>query len=349
MRRALFLPLLVAACHTPRVDIDGRGYLVIEQKPRFFVGLCHVPTADFEKVSKLGFNVVTSPAFWGPANDPKALEALVEAQRHDLFVIADVDTPQALRAKNDLFRLHPSLLAWWTFTDPEFTVTDEQVAKDTFREIIRNDDDHPIAMSFRDPRAFATYGKYGKLLSIDIFPVPDLPLVSVPALVRQAWAETVNRSVWVSIQLCEARHSEPPDPKPLRRPTLEEVRAMTYLALIQSARGVLFFSYEKGDLPVKAPGLWKGVQELAAELRKAEPIIMVRNAGAIEIGGTAVHAAYRHTGNEWYLIYANPFPEPAKSEIDLPAGPLKQVTLDLKPFQAGIFRITPEGKLESFR
>lgn len=340
--------LLLAACHTPRVDIDDRGYLVIEQKPRFFVGLAHVPASDFEKVSNAGFNVVTSPDFWGPADDPAARKALEEAERTGLFVIVDVDTPQALRAKNETLRMHPSILAWLAFTDPEVNISDPQVVKDTFREIVRNDEEHPIMMTFRDPRAFELYAKYAKVIGIDIFPIPDLPLVSVPALVRQAWTETVNKSIWVVVQLVEARHSDPPEPKPLRRPTLEEIRAMTYLALIQSARGVLFFSYDKGALPRDEPALWKSVCDFAAELRKVEPVIMVRNAGAITIDGAMIHAAYRHVGDEWFLMFANPFPEPSKADIELPAGPVRQVTLDLKPFQSGIFKITPEGKLVNY-
>lgn len=345
MRWVCCFAIGLAACHTPRVSFDDRGYTVIEQKPHFFVGLCHVPPSDFKKVSALGFNVVTSPAFWGPAEDPAALQALVEAERCGLKVIADIDTPQGLRAKNEVFRMHPALLGWLAFTDPEFNVTDEQVVKDTFREILRADSDHPIMMTFRDPRAFGTFGKYAKLIGIDLFPIPDLPLVGVPALVRQAWGETVNRSVWVVVQLCEARHAQSPNPKPLRRPTIDEVRCITYLALIQSARGVLFFNFEKGELPKLAPELWTGVQELAQELRRSENVITVKNAGAIDIGGSLIHAAYRHSGDDWFLMYANPFPEPARSEIDFPAGPVKQLTLELRPFQAGIFRITPEGKL----
>jgi hypothetical protein len=340
--------LLLAACHTPRVNVDDRGYLEIEQQPRFFVGLAHVPVSEFEKVSKLGFNVVTSPAFWGPAEGSEAMAALIEAHKHGLYVIADVDTPQALRAKNEQFRMHPALLAWLAFTDPEITVSEPDVVKDTFREIIRNDGEHPIMMTFRDPRAFELYAKYAKVIGIDIFPIPDLPLVSVPALVRQGWTDTVNKSIWVVVQLCEARHSTPPEPKPLRRPTMDEIRSMTYLALIQSARGVIFYNYEKGDLPKNEPALWKGVCDLAAELRKAEPVIMVRNAGAITIEGAMIHAAYRKVGEEWFLMYANPFPEASKADIELPAGPVKQVTLDLRPFQAGIFKITPEGKLVNY-
>jgi hypothetical protein len=344
MRWALALTALLAACHTPRVSFDGEGFAVIEQKRKFFIGLSQVPVSDFSKVASLGFNVVTSPAFWGPANDPAALQALDEAQKAGLMVIAEVDTPNALRVKNEAFRRHPALLAWLAFTDPKFTVADEEVMKSTFREIIQNDQEHPIMMTFRDPEDLSNNWKNAKLIGIDIFPIPDLPLVSVPALVRQARVQTVKgSSVWSVIQLVEARHANPPKPKPLRRPTVDEVRAMTYLALIQQARGVLFFNYEKGELPKNAPELWKGVVELAAELKQAEHLFE-QPYKTIDIAGSPIHAYYCRDGDDWFLLYANPHEEPAVSELELPAGPVRQLTLELKPYQAGIFKLTPEGK-----
>ncbi len=336
--------LILAACHTPRVSFDDRGFAVIEQKPRFFIGLCNVPPSEFPSVASLGFNVVTSPAFWGPAEDPAAFQALNDAEKAGIFVIAEVDTPQALRTKNENFRRHPALLAWLAFSDPSFTVGDEKVVTGTFREIIQNDEEHPIMMTFRSPEEISTYWKYAKLVAIDIFPVPDLPLVSVPALVRQARVETVSGTVWAVIQLCEARHSNPPNPKPLRRPTLDEVRVMTYLSLIQQARGILFYSFEKGEFPKNAPDLWKGVQSLTAELRKAESVLR-QPFKKIDIGGSLIHAYYCTDGDDWYLIYANPFNEPSQSELDLPAGPVRQLQLNLKPYQAGIYKLTAAGKL----
>jgi hypothetical protein len=341
MRRFSPILLALAACHTPRVSLDDRGYLVVESRPEFYIGLAHVPPSEFQAVAEAGFNVVTTTAMLGPAEDPAALQSLADAGRHGLRVIAEIDTPLALRAKNETFRMHPALLAWMPFENPD----DEELVKNSYREIIRADSEHPIFMPVRDPASIGAYWKYAKVIAIAIFPIPDLPLVSVPAMVRQAWGETTDRSIWAAIQLGEARHSNPPEPKPLRRPTLEEVRSMTYLAIIQSARGILFHGYEKGELPRRAPELWEGVRKLAAELGRARPAIMVRNAGSLEIGGDEIHAAYRRVGDEWFLIYANPTDRPAKSEIDLPAGPVRQISLELAPFQAGVFQLSPDGKL----
>jgi hypothetical protein len=339
---ALFAAL--SACHTPRVGFDDRGYTLIDNQSRFFITMAEAAPAQFKMLKESGFDAVESTAFWGPAMDPAGWSVLEQAKQLGLMAIVQIDTPKALRVKNEAIRGHPALLGWLGFLTPELQVADPNLLVETHRNVLREDPDHPLMMTFNNPDAIGVASKYVHLIGVDLRLPKEAPLLFVHEMIKAGFVKSGKRSIWAVIPLQTANPAVAKG-EPVHPSNLAELKAMLWLALMSGSRGVFFTGFREGKLMTEAPELWAGVLGLVKDMNRCREIIMSRNIAPPEIEGDELFIVYRHVNEQWFLVYANPLEREASAEVLLPVGPVKRLTIALKPLQAGVFRITDEGQL----
>lgn len=342
MRWLLVLgPALLCGCAQDRVRIDERGRTVVGGKELFVVGLTDVAPEQFARVARAGFNVVTVRRF---AERPGTV--LREAEHRGLKVIADVDLPKGGVVRGGVTD-HPALLAWSPYPRPRVRRIPPELVYRAYRRVRGLDGDHPVVTVIRDPNAFPVYGVFTDVVVVEVVPSAMPDLVWVHSLIRSARAGTGRISVWAMIEAWSARPPTAPGGSAAADPAA--VRAAAYLAFIGGARGLLFSTFAEGALPTKEPGAWKALADLARELRVLVETVPLKNEGPITISGHPAHAALRTSGGRWFLLYANPFPRPGTALLEMPEWPgPRSVRLELRPYEAGAFRLDPGGKLAPF-
>ncbi len=92
-----------------------------------------------------------------------------------------------------------------------------------------------------------------------------------------------------------------------RWPTPQEVYNMTYQALLNEVKGILFYSYyEDGQsLRDKNPGVWRMVRSIAPEIKKLSPALLEGTFTRLNTGFSDVIAGQWFYGNKVYLVVVN--------------------------------------------
>ena len=134
---------------------------------------------------------------------------------------------------------------------------------------------HPSYLVITDPKVYKTFGRCCDILSVDTYPVENGVIASVGENITSAYnASDGDLPVWHCGQL----FSWPGQ----RIPTIQEHRFMTYFALINGAKGLLWYTYKGYGqyLPDDYPDLWEDHKNLLKEINKLSALFMTKNAGA---------------------------------------------------------------------
>jgi len=126
--------------------------------------------------------------------------------------------------------------------------------------------------------AVEKYRSAGNFLMVDWYPVPHLPLDSVADQLDAAKRAAGVKPVWMILQAFDWRKDRQPNPaRPRvgRFPTFDEIRFMTYLALVHRADGLFYYTLG-GDTPMplsERPGEWHAVRRAAGEVARLRPFL----------------------------------------------------------------------------
>jgi hypothetical protein len=237
-----------------------------EKVSEFPVGLYDVPPEKFGDVAAAGFNFVVAPA-----NN----RTLGEAQRFGLRIIGNPAVlPNDERKNRDsAFRAgdaNAALWGWYLFDEPDLHfLSPEKVA--ALQTRLRAASRKPSLLVMSSGSAVKKYARSADYVAIDFYPVPWAPVAMVAKEMRLARIAMQGRPFWAVLQAFNwsAFPGQLRTDVPLREPTPEEFRCMAYLALVQGAQGLLFYTYETATwrLP-EHPRLWAAASDLAFEVRE---------------------------------------------------------------------------------
>lgn len=121
------------------------------------------------------------------------------------------------------------------------------------------------------------FGATADTVMLDWYPVPHLPLDSVAEQMDRARGHLPEgKPLWMVIQAFDWRNyrqADPSKPRIGRFPTSEEIRFMSYLAVLHGARGLFFFTLKKpgGATLLDSPPEWGALSRVAKELRALAP------------------------------------------------------------------------------
>jgi len=332
------------------VRVDSTGVLVAGGRKLFPICLSNGPTTRLGEVAAAGVNMIrTGTAGWSSefaagliAQERAKLDA---AARHGLLCwlwLGDLtDLPPSAGSPRERLLVqvvnglkgHPALGAWKGVDEPRNPFRGEKWVRAA--GLIRGrgrleqlDPNHPLVLTQAPGSPLAHLLPYRPAFDVtgaDIYPVSYPPGIHggsrnrdisvVGDLTRTMRAAAGSKPVWLTLQIAwsgTVRSKQRPAVVP-RFPTLKEERFMAYQAIVNGARGLVFFG---GHLTQVAPPadaragwnwtFWHQVlRPLVAELSSAEvrPALLAPNAKAtVKAGVKSVEVVTRQDGRTLYVL-----------------------------------------------
>jgi hypothetical protein len=201
---------------------------------------------------------------WGPAKEAELDALLREANAQGMHVVISIDDLQHIQASDAVhvaelkrvvkkYRNNPAILFWKGTDEPQWgkvPVENLRVYYDTVHAL---DPHHPIWIT-QAPRGtvaeWKPYSQFFDIGAVDIYPISyppgthsgiankDLSVVGDYAL-RIRESTGFRKPTMMVLQICWSGVAKPG--KTLRFPTFAQERYMTYQAIIDGARGLVYF------------------------------------------------------------------------------------------------------------
>ena len=229
--------------------------------------------------------------------------------------ISDEQKKELLINEIIAFRDHPALLAWYIADEPTGGTVSPEVLEETYRTVKEYDPWHPVTIVFMAP--FLSARQYSGALDIvmaDPYPVPDMPVTFVGNITGQLSAEFAgSKPVWVVPQAFGGGEWWG------REPSLQEIRSMTYQAIIKGARGIQYFIRQGLNFFPKSTAAWGECGRMAIEIAELTPWLLsdeetlpVSSASQNIIVSSAVH------DGQLLILSVNKTNTPQRAEYKIP-------------------------------
>jgi hypothetical protein len=307
----------------------------------FPIGIFSVGMNGLETVKEVGFNTAHTYI-----TKPDQLQKIVETAeklnlklliypsvRCEKGVINNDKAKKFIEANNN----SEAILAWFIADEPELNGgTPSQIAEiNSF--IKKLDPDHPTAIVVHRPDRYKEYRDASDILMTDRYPIPKKPLSHVAEVT--AWAlkqKNDSGPVWAIIQ---AFGYQNPQFKGwgAREPTYDEMRAMTFLAIIHGAKGIFYYTFIGSQYRIlQSPEHWNDLKRIVAELNEIYPLLLLPNDDLKvdihitegpqkdEWGVLPVHLTIKHLTEDlgglkagFYIIAANSMDKPVEASFRL--------------------------------
>jgi hypothetical protein len=256
-----------------RVDYDARGVFRVNGKAFFPIALYDAPLDDkiLHELGDFGFNLLTCPAKSAASLPGKGFYGLVHADKkiEDLsgvFMGMGVDSPALVFKKDLLTRVAAAnaktraatpqrpimnAIGYW-LNEPTGVVQGLLPTKELYEDLVAAID------------VSAPY----------LYPVPYQPVSSVGDAVARAVRATHGTKPVVPILQLFAWDAKD------RYPSAAELRCMAFLALIEGARGIGYYSYgsvtgqPKMTIAMAQPELWRSVKKLNHDIADIGPRLL---------------------------------------------------------------------------
>jgi SAM-dependent methyltransferase len=326
------------------VVVDAEGITYVDGEPFLPLGLYHVsePVADLitaqnagmglppltletmlDDVAARGFNCFVRG--WGMPSRP----FLDLAHARGLKVMPEIGgmSAEAVREAVRAGRDHPALLLWYGVDEPGGERL--QHSLDVRAVFTEEDPHHPVGAALNNPGVMPEAARALDVLMPDPYPVPRAPFSMVTVFTHAAErARAPGQSLWVVPQAF-AVHGV------WREPTPEELRNMTYQALVGGARGLIWYAYytteanEAFGMPrnpqrkqwwYPETPLWDYHAGLNSELLALRDVILAPGGEPLLTSDDAVRALLRRTTTRTVVLAVNTTPDPRDARITLPSG-----------------------------
>jgi hypothetical protein len=226
------------------------------------------------------------------------------------FINPDVSDEEILRRAREvvrLFREHPAVLGWHLIDEPDPAYcTPEWIAR-IHREVQAEDPYHPAEINLGGTAvSTAAFLEGSDYVSVDIYPVPSAHVGVITPHTRFMRLAGQWRPIRWWIQSVPYAYE----------PTAAEEVCMSYQALAEGTRFVLFYNYRPTSYAA-----WAGLGQIAAEMKALQPALSAERQD-VPVTGVAdervVASLHRAAGAVW-IIAVNRDTQPATAQFALPA------------------------------
>jgi hypothetical protein len=342
-----------------KVYIDERNNLVADGKPFFPIGwFCNTNLDQLEEMADSPFNTVLP---YGANTKSKAyMQRYMDlVQQHGMKIIYcmnDVYPTATYLEKtgwegvkgNDAiahavvkaYRNHPAVLSWYINDERPKELLPKML--DYYRRVRADDPGHPTCIVIYQWPEVKYYGPTTDIMGVDRYPVPQEPITMVRDEMRVSdagmkgikptWA-VIQAFGWYQYNAAFPDRGRIPTEAELetgRAPTYDESRCMTYLALANGAKGLLYYCYYDMRVLPQYSEMWAWHKKLAAEVRALSPILLE----AKDLGRVACTPSQPETDTRLldldghrYLIAVNPTNEERTITFDVRRAPVGKVSV----------------------
>lgn len=244
----------------------------------FTIGLYGVKTSsDIVSAKEAGFNCVQSYI-----SEPATINILAEeALKNDMKLVVYPTKIMSSKYK-DAAKKYP-IKAWYLFDEPDVWSCSREKLIALEKNTKKKYPDIPTVFVIGEGFTKVPYYDISDILMVDWYPVPHLPLESFGenvALAKQGliMMEKEKKELWAVVQIFdwkEYKQYRKDDDRIGRFPKKEEIRFMSYDAILNGANGLFYFTCYSGGkpLPESRPKDWAKVVEVIQEMSFVGEII----------------------------------------------------------------------------
>jgi len=309
------LPVSRIPAGPSEVGTDGQGRLWVQGQPVFPRGIFGaMQPPDLAPIAAAGFNLAVVPS-------RRASSLLMkQAQQAGLGVLVSgnsVDSEFWGRQEERLGDF-TSLVGWYQPAENErLSKIPPAIARAFYDKVTEASPYHPMVTAVRSAAAVSAYADAGDIMAVWISPRAGTDDRLIPYMVDRAVQAMAPRPVWAVIDLSGLSWYSPggkADNSSVHRPTAAHLRAMTYLALMRGAKGLLYYSYYlpyyrgRPEFYIRrdAPKLWEELKRINSELRWLAPVVTEgRRTVLPPLAGGIVQLTQFEVGGARYLMAAN--------------------------------------------
>lgn len=302
----------------PLIFADEAGYINKSGRKIFPVGIYHViPKESLEKqleflsfAEKYGYSFVHVSGQMGAM-----LENFLNAaaQKNVMVIVEHINAAIVQRYKDN-----DAIFAWNVGDEPEANNKSPEQVLEKYQQWKELDYEHPVYTVLAVKDTIHKYAAVADIIAHDCYPIPNRPIEEVYSNLKHlVKVVSGSRAPFGVIQI----HGYRPGNHfgPTRVPTAEEVRNMTYQAVIAGVKGIIFYTYKDtyggaGFDVNKHPGVFKEVSELPDEIKRIEPYLLNGNPVAANAGDNLLAGIWEKDGRK-LLIAVNCSRAPQKFYI----------------------------------
>ncbi len=255
------------------------------------------------------------------------------------------------------FRDHPALLSWYIADEPVGQGIPPEPLVEIYRLIKELDPYHPITMVFMTPREAWRYAGAMDIVMADPYPVPTRPVTEVEYVTRM-----LNKALYPGTPVWIVPQAFGGGEHWRREPTPAEMRVMTWLALLNGARGIQYFVRHGLNGFPKAVATWDECGRLALETAGLTPYFACgREVRDLKVNNPNIRVRGWEKDGSLVIACVNTVNRPLPLEVMLPdslrQARMAEVMFENRSVSAGggkikdmidvygrrVFRITPEA------
>ena len=352
----------------PRVHIDSAGFAVREGK-RFFplgfftgAGEEYSGEANLKRMSEGGYNTVISYTYgarrvYTGEDYSGAVRFMDNAHKHNVQVIYSLKDmhdgtggsggnryPRSgLTGLQDAagyiqkLKNHPALLAW--YTNDELSASWVPKLEAAYQQTKQLDPNHPVYQVITPKQIPSDYISSTDALGNDPYPIGAVPLDRVKRETSWIVREKRGKTVWQVLQMHDQGFANNSGIKS-HTPTLDEMRNVSYQAIINGSQGIIFYAYHWLGYYNANPGSnyndikiatsrkvfdkrWPDVKAVGREINAFSAIVLKDHKVDLKpaAASTAQHQAWQD-GNRLYVVAANAatIDKPERLQLRVPQG-----------------------------
>jgi hypothetical protein len=293
--------------------------LLFQGKPFFPIGIYHAAFSDsaFQQLAEKGFNAIVS----SPNDDMDQLQVTLDRARKYGFAV-DVPLHKRSQVAKNLplslekirrFASHPAVLDWKILDEPEYNLQVAGEIPSVYRAFKAADKNHPFELTLSAAGDLDLLQHFCDIIQRDVYPLPNAPLTRV-ADVAQATLQ--SKQPWQNLSFV-LQCGWTPDGK--TQPTVAQARSMVYLALINGAKGIWWYSMYDPSWDLTKTSLWSHLKEINEEIKVlSQPVMLGQDVNGISCDNPKVHFTAKKYAGKIYLLITNPENLPASATLRLP-------------------------------
>lgn len=220
---------------------------------------------------------------------------------------------ELLRKEVELMRDHPALLAWYIADEPVGQGVPADSLEAAYDLIKALDPYHPVSIVFMAPHMAEPYREVMDITMTDPYPVPHGRIREVGSYVNELQDFFRHeKPVWLVPQAFGGNEWW------TREPTAGEVRAMTYLGVVNGAAGIQYFIRKGLNAVPKSQATWGECGTIAQELMALTPALTSgQPAPPVETFSLDLHARAYNQSGMFTIVVVNSLNEPVEMELQL--------------------------------
>lgn len=271
----------VVANTTLRVEVRADGTTMVDGKPFFPFGFYHVSLGSaagkemntLRAIAAVGFNTFHTSVENSLDDYDKILD---EAEKLGIYIMSfnhsKFDTINIINT----FKNKAALLGWSIADDVDSGKFSPEEVLNLHCRVKNADPNHITYISGYNDKLISKFINTADAIGVQAYPVghqPQRPLSWVNYMISLVYRSAPkNKLIIANPQTFRWYHEK------AILPTFDEIRNMTYQAVLAGAKGIIYYTYqdEAWDL-MEHPGLWKQIQSLVPEINELKHLILDGN------------------------------------------------------------------------